>query len=62
MFTGKSIQRILYVTLLSIINLALLKTHFYSRGLRTGSATEWSLLWAALYKFRNTIRWASSLS
>jgi len=26
------------------------------RGLRTGSATEWSLPWAALYKFWNTIR------
>jgi len=37
-------------------SLSLLKTYFYSRGLRTGSAIEFSLPWAALYKFRNTIR------
>ena len=33
---------------------SLLKTFFYSRSLRTGSATEWSQLWAALYKLINT--------
>jgi len=38
-------------------SLSLLKTYFYSRGLLTGGATEWSLLWAALYIFRNTIRY-----
>jgi len=36
-------------------SLFLLKTYFCSLGLRTGSTTEWSLLWAALYNFRNTI-------
>lgn len=34
---------------------SLIKTLFYSRGLHTFSATEWSLLWAALYNLRNTI-------
>jgi len=29
---------------------------FYSRGLRTRSATEWSLLRAALYRLTNTIQ------
>ena len=38
-------------------SLSLLKTYFYSRGLRTGSASEWSLQWAALYRFRNTIKY-----
>ena len=38
-------------------SLSLLKTYFYSLGLRTSNATEWSLPWAALYKFRNTIRY-----
>jgi len=37
-------------------SLSLLKTYFYSQGLRTGRATKWSLPWAALYKFRNAIR------
>ena len=37
--------------------ISLLKTYFYSQGLHTGSATEGSLPWAALYKFRNTIRY-----
>jgi len=31
-------------------SLSLLKTYFFSRDFRTGSATEWLLLWAALYK------------
>jgi len=35
----------------------LLKTFFYSRGVRTGSASEWQLLWLALYKLRNTIQY-----
>ena len=38
-------------------SLSLLRTYFYSRGLRTGSATEWSLPREALYKFRNMIRY-----
>jgi len=42
-------------------SLSLLKTYFYSWGLRTGSATEWSLPWVALYKFRNTIRTVTQL-
>jgi len=37
-------------------SLSLLKTYFYSLGLRTGSATEWSLPWAAIYTFRSPIR------
>ena len=37
-------------------SLSLLKPYLYSRGLRTGSATEWSRPLAALYKFRTTIR------
>jgi len=44
------------------ITLSLLKTYFYSQGLlRTGSATEWFRPWAALYKFRKTLRSALTL-
>src|SRR6218665_1411438 len=49
----------LHLTLLSgslSASISLLKTYFCSRGLRTGSDAEWSLLPAALYKFRNTIK------
>src|SRR6218665_3091560 len=37
-------------------SLSLFRTYFHSQGLRTGRATEWSLLGATLYKFRNTLR------
>ena len=35
---------------------SLLRTFFYSPGSRTGSATAGPLLWAAVYKLRNTIQ------
>jgi len=53
------------LTLLSgslLASLSLLKTYFYSQGLRTGSVIEWYLPWAAFYNSRNTRRSANSQS
>jgi len=57
---GNAFPSSLCLTLLSgslSASLSLLNTYFYSHGICTWSATEWSLPWATLYKFRNTIRY-----
>ena len=56
-----SLSSSLRITLLSeslSASFSLLKIYFLLSGTSDwGSATEWSLPWAALYKFRNTIRY-----